>query len=349
MTDGRTTISDLAELPFGSSGRLHAGARLLGSWLDRTAELALPPAEACDDISVEDASVAEILVVRGCAIDAPDEPDEGASLALVAAAVLARWREIEAAAVPFRVTVPTAAGVVWRGVLLPFAAADGRLGAVRALMWRVDTPLGADLVDVAASLSTVGRSAPPRLKASPWERSHGAISLLSSAAVPALAPAERLGVARTWAALAGSEAGPGRGVRLHAALAAAFDLLEAVRVDAAGAEARDGLHTIGTSAAQIAEAVFGGSTSPDDLRVLALALAQGERLGLDRTGFATLLDQLPGGYRELAASAETMSGPDTEGPAPADHVEIEPVDISWLRRRAQRAASDNLSASRYAA
>lgn len=273
---------------------------------------------------------------------APDGPvcavrDDRGIPADLARGIRVNWHAVAAATVPLQFSLGSGSDRAWRGILLPFASHEGRVGAVKVVARMALAPGGSDLRSVAAAVdSAVGASGP--VPASPWTSGTGADTLLGERRAGSRSVHAQLSAARTWAELASRGPVPARASAERAALASAFELSLAVRADPCATRS---LGLTGSDAActrQIVALVFDRDAQGPQRRDMAHALAHGARLGLDRTGFAALLARCPGGYRGLGAAERlarsTAQGRTTIGPDQSVRGELllEPFRPSILRQ-----------------
>ena len=332
MADALTTSVDATavgpSLPFGRERQREAQA--YADWNVLRGNLSMPLAEGCDPAKVREGSTTYHVIRPDKGKGPAYNADDNADLNALSLAILARWAEIAAATGPLRASMRTSGDIAWRGILLPFAHRGGRLGAVQAVGALVGLPQPVDLDGVGAVMANLA-SVPPRLPAaSPWSTGSDASRLLASPCSEPLDIAERLSVARTWAALGAGGIRPGRLGHLHAALTGAFDLLIAPQAD-----------SVEMSPVRAADLVFGATAPASERVAFGQALAYGKRLGLDRDGFAALLERFPDGFRGLAMAEGRSRSEVGQITAPViDELVLEPVDrrlLLGLVRRPRRA------------
>jgi hypothetical protein len=256
------------------------------------------------------------------ALPDPAEVPEGSLLAVL----LDRLPAILAAGVPIGFEAEradgSAAALLPRGILLPFAGADDSLAAVLGVMsWkRAATHADADIVAAVESAFAM-RPAPPPVR--PWGDGPGGAASDQPVAEP-LPLNRQLAAARTWAALAGSDRTRGA-APLHAALSAAYDFL------LAGRDASEAFATLVRNAGvpgrnpplAAAELIF-SDADETTRRLHAVVLAHAERLGIGPGLLADTLDRWEGGLAAFAAAARNRRK--RRLPAEPDGIAIEAID-----------------------
>lgn len=202
------------------------------------------------------------------------------------------------------------AATVLRGILLPLADEDGMLRYVQAVLsWKAIAPQsGALAAAFACAEATAGADRPVSWQARP-----------SNAL-----PAERLAVARTWAALAAADP-LSRRSSLDAALSAVFDAV------LGGAD-------------NAIDSVFEAFSSSERRR-LQLTLSHAMRLGLGAGTLAPLIARYPGGCAAIARleirirKAERVAASAHDDRPAALQMRLVPIARDWMdeeRRRADR-------------
>ena len=237
----------------------------------------------------------------------------------------------------------------YRGILLPFADADGKIAYVYGVIsWKLvaTDAVGLDIVAAVDAALAGGVAAPVRPA---WHAPSAAGATVSQ---PLPSVERHLATARTWAALAVTDR-IRHATSLVAALGGTYDLLLAAdarpeRFAAALDEA--GLsHLRGTAGALAL--VFGQELSRiERVRWLAV-LAHARRLGLGAGALAPLLERYPGGAIAFAAAERRLRAAARRGDAlamgreragaalPLGRIAFHPLDDSFfllLGRRGRR-------------
>lgn len=215
---------------------------------------------------------------------------------------------LQRAPIGFEAELPaTASGlgsVSVRGILLPFADADGRLAHVMGVMsWR-HAAEGAPGIDVLGALATVSDDA-AAVPSSVWDR---------DADLPGTGHdrGDLLAAAATWAALARSGAARAR-THLHRAIGLIHDAAAGLPQDELGV-------TI--------EVMLGDLVGQEEREMLVGALSQARGIGLGGRKLADLLDRA--GLAEFLAGPARMEAALAERPMPAAGFRLSPLDPSFL-------------------
>lgn len=252
-------------------------------------------------------------------------------------ALIHRVADITAHRAPLGFEAPMAAGAdgsggdptLYRGILLPFSAGGSRVDFVYGVVnWRMLAMVD-DAADIVAAVgSALAGRAVPAPTTSPWGDAAAAEAAVG-ARLPPQPLAQRLGAARTWAALAANDRVHGPAT-LHAALGAAYDLLLAATARPGGLAALGGPGAI--DAAAIVALVFGKDVAGRDAVRYAAALDHAGRLGFGPGMLAALLDRYPGGIAALATAEARARRTVRHAPQPlaSAPLSLTPIDPDFL-------------------